>query len=168
MPANASLEGEKRRILLFNNKKKWEKRKPDVSLTSANSRKSAVLLLAGICEDACFFGLIGFNNGCDEVLTELFSEDGVNLCGDHAALLVGFHGRWVCFETLTDDVGLDASGGVFNELWVGVDGLAEEGVALGSEFCRQVFKLLFFRLSQRVSLGSFGVRGLDSSLGWLL
>ena len=49
--------------------------------------------------------------------------------------------------------------GVFNELWVGMDGLAEEGVALGVELCRQILELLFLWLSQRVSLGVFWSSG---------
>ena len=76
--------------------------------------------------DSRLFVLVGFNDGCEEILTELCGKDTVDFCGDHAAFLIRLHRRWVFNETFSDDVGVDVFCGAFYESRIGVDGLTDD------------------------------------------
>ena len=94
--------------------------------------------------NACFFVLILLADGGEEVLTELFRENSVDFRPDHAAFLIRCECRRVCFEALTNDIRLDSFRGGCHEFRLSVNGLTEEGISLGVEFCRQVLQFFFF------------------------
>ena len=78
----------------------------------------------------CFFVFILLQDRGQEVLTELFSENGIDLRPDHPACLIRRHRRRLCLKALTDDVSLDSRRSGFNEFRLGMDGLPEDVVSL--------------------------------------
>ena len=106
-------------------KKLKELRRHGIAKVSLGLRKQAVSVeLMAVSEDSYLFIFIRFNNRGEQVLTELFCEDSVDLCGDHPAFLIRLYRRVMLLKALTDDVGLDTFCSAFNEVWIGVDGLS--------------------------------------------